>query len=162
MKKLILTAVTLAVSSSLFALHGEGFKIISETHKVTGAVAGWIEKENNVSPYANGAHAGAQTYDYKGHVKQNINIQANHFYNIRNETGRSQRYKVHYDVHCLRAAGVHDIELELRPGGWIDEVAKNFITVQPEQKGQFEIHASTDIYGESQAKASDGKTLKVN
>lgn len=162
MKKIAIGIIISTLSLSAFAMHGEGFTIISETHTVTGAVKGWIEKEDRSSPYAKGTHAGAQTYDYRGHVIDNIQMQGNHFYNIHNETGRSQRYKVHYDIHCLRAAGIHDIELELRPGGWIDEVAKNFIIVQPEQKGQFEIHASTDIYGESQAKAGDGKTLRVN
>ncbi len=163
MKKLALGIIAATITMSAFAMHGEGFKIIHESHKVTGEGAtGHLEQNCGGTPDSKYAHAGVNTYDARGRVRSNIGLQANHFYMVKNETGRSQRYKVHYDIHSIGASNIHDIELELRPGGWVDESAKNFLTVQPTQKGRFEIHASTEVFGESHQKADDGKTLSVN
>lgn len=163
MKKIVIGVIAAALSVPAFALHGEGFTIIHESHKVVGENAtGHLETDCGGSPNAKSAHAGVYAYDARGRVKDNIQVQANHFYNIHNETGRSQRYKVHYSVDVIGASNIHDLELEIRSGGWVDESAKNYLTAQPTQRGRFPISAVTEIFGESHQRATDGKTLIVN
>jgi hypothetical protein len=153
-----------ALSFSVFAYQGEGFKIVSEKFTSTpGFGGGFVSVDNVPQPAKNpNVWAKACARDASGRVKDYISVSGCHNVQIYNNTGNVQRFTYTYSLKCEDAHQVFERTLDINPQGTFTDMANSSGTVQKLNSGDFPIISSTKISGADTASDEAKATLRVS
>ncbi len=161
MKRFILSAIALVISSSVIA-GGDG-QIISERTIVLGNAKNVeFKRIEGGAPNSKYASANAHAYSASGQINRNIGIHSDHRYTITNYNTTKKRYHFKYEVTAEGGEGTyHEGDVDVNPQGtWFDAAQLNFVTNKGISR-VYTIKATTEVKGESSAHDEDRATLTV-
>jgi len=169
-RKLLITAIALSVS---VATASPGYRILSESHHVSGAVEAHLDARPpvvtklNKSNLKSGLGRSTTSVTSKSvRINENVTIDSNTHVDIINDTAQPQIYPISLDLGALAADSYYVRNIELDPNSKYSQDFYNYLTVQPTPMdiGSWKIFAVTNVqhlYSSQSGYSKDEATLYV-
>lgn len=151
-RKILITAIALSVIS--VATASPGYRILSESHHVSGAVEAHLDarppvvtKLTNSNIKAGLGRSTTSVTSKSVRINENITIDSTNHIDIINDTSQPQIYPVSLDLSALAADSFYVRNIELDANSRYSQDFYNFLTVQPTPMdvGSWKIFASTNL-----------------
>jgi hypothetical protein len=146
--KLLAGLTALMMSAQILAFDGQGYQILSETHKVTGAQdGGMVHLTPSEKKSPQNVAASVTTKNVVTKVMQLTKLESFHGVNIINMSNKSQVYTYELFLNSGWATGDHTIQVRLDPGGRFNDMIGVYLAVQPPRAANYDVFAYTKITG---------------
>jgi hypothetical protein len=170
-KKLLITLIAASVIG--IANASSGYRILSESHHVSGAVESHLDARPpivtklNQSNLKSGLGRSTTSVTSKSvRINENVTIDSTNHIDIINDTAQPQIYPVSLDLGALTADSYYVRNIELDPNSQYSQDFYNYLTVQPTPMdiGSWKIFAVTNVqhlYSSQSGYSKDEATLYV-